>query len=69
MGERVDPWQAVETRQRVEARYAVGDEVHGVGRVIAYYEAPTFLIEREDGTRFSWRGDLTFAADGQEEGQ
>lgn len=28
------------------------------GRIIAYCDAPTFTIERENGTHFSWRADL-----------
>ena len=31
----------------------------GTGRVFAYCDAPTVDVEREDGTRFSWRHDLT----------
>lgn len=30
----------------------------GIGRVVAYCDAPTFEIERLDGSRFSWRADL-----------
>ncbi len=56
----IDPCEAVDRRQAVEARYTTG-ETHGVGRVVAYYDLPTFVIERADGTRFSWRADMTYA--------
>jgi hypothetical protein len=56
----IDPCEAVDRRQTVEARYLTG-ETHGVGRVVAYYDLPTFVIERPDGTRFSWRADMTYA--------
>ena len=31
----------------------------GTGNVFAYCDAPTVDVERADGTRFSWRHDLT----------
>lgn len=31
----------------------------GYGKVFAYFDAPTVAVEREDGSRFSWRADLT----------
>lgn len=30
----------------------------GAGRVIAYCDAPTVIIEKPDGSQFSWRADL-----------
>ncbi|WP_143116340.1 hypothetical protein [Lentzea xinjiangensis] len=33
---------------------------HDAGHVVGYYACPTFVIERDDGTRFSWAADLTF---------
>jgi len=33
-------------------------EFIGIGRVVGYQAAPTFLIERDDGTQFSWKADL-----------
>ena len=35
----------------------------GIGRVIAYSSAPTFTIERPDGTRFHWAAHLCVATD------
>jgi hypothetical protein len=42
---------------RAVARTRQGDE-HGRGRVISYSIVPTFTIERDDGSRFSWRFDM-----------
>ena len=56
----LDPGRAVAGMQAVEAHYTDGD-LFGTGRVIAYYAMPTYVIERPDGTRFSWRADMTFA--------
>lgn len=42
----------------VNALYTDGT-VFGTGRVIAFCAAPTYVIERADGTRFSWRADMT----------
>ncbi|GAB2964173.1 hypothetical protein [Saccharothrix stipae] len=55
----IDPDRAVTADVVVTARTAQGDP-HGSGRVIAYCETPTFIIERPDGARFSWRADMTF---------
>lgn len=43
--------------EKVVARTMQGD-AHDGGRVIAYCEAPSVVIEREDGSHFSWRADL-----------
>lgn len=43
--------------KRALARTAQG-EPHGHGRVIAYTDRPTYVIERPDGTRFSWLATL-----------
>lgn len=59
-GQPIEPYEAVGHTLSVEARYATG-ETHGVGRVIAYCDFPTFVIERPDGSRFSWRADMTYA--------
>lgn len=58
--EPIDPYEAVDRALAVEARCTTG-KTHGVGRVIAYCDFPTFVIERPDGTRFSWRADMTYA--------
>lgn len=43
----------------IVAHYADGVEfVAGIGKVVAYCDAPTFVIERSDGTQFSWRADM-----------
>lgn len=60
-GPRPDPTAWVDNRQRVEARYAIGDGVAAVGAVISYCDAPTVTIETDDGRRVSWRVDLTVA--------
>lgn len=60
-----DPWQAVKTTQAVVARTSDG-QPWGEGVVIAYCAAPTFEIQRPDGTRFSWRADMTYP---QEDGR
>ena len=39
----------------------------GRGVVIAYTDAPTFVIERPDGSRFSWRSDLCLPYDDDQE--
>jgi hypothetical protein len=57
----LDPCEALDQALEVVARYSTG-ETHGAGRIVAYYEQPTYVIERPDGTRFSWRADMTFAA-------
>lgn len=44
-------------RTEVIARTSDGAE-WGRGTVIAYTDRPTLIIEREDGTRFSWIADL-----------
>lgn len=45
--------------EHVVAKYASGAGIHGRGRVIAYTDEPTYVIEADDGTRFSWLARLT----------
>lgn len=60
---RLDPFRAVETGAVVEARTSTYPEViRGVGRVISYSIAPVYTIERSDGSRFTWRADMTYPA-------
>ena len=42
----------------VKANYAT-DGTYGRGRIIAYCPYSTYVIERDNGTRFSWRCDLS----------
>ena len=42
---------------KVKANYAT-EGTYGRGRIIAYCPQPTYIIERDDGSRFSWRCDL-----------
>ena len=44
--------------KRVLAKTAYDHSIEGMGRVIAYCDAPSLTIERDDGTRFHWRADL-----------
>jgi hypothetical protein len=55
--EPVEMDEVVGRRAFVVAETAQGDE-HGQGRVIAWTDRPTFIIERADGTRFSWICDM-----------
>jgi hypothetical protein len=48
----------VETGQRVRACYASGPGTHAVGKVIAYQQAPTVVIEDDRGNRVSWAARL-----------
>jgi hypothetical protein len=41
----------------VIAKYGVGNGTRGLGRVLAYCEAPQVLIQPEDGEPFWWRAD------------
>ena len=41
----------------VKANYATGGTFER-GRIIAYCPQHSYIIERDDGTRFSWRCDL-----------
>lgn len=63
MSERRDPVKWVETGQRVEAHHASDSGVHAVGKVIAYTDAPTVVIETDDGRQVSWRADMTQAVE------
>ena len=56
----IDSDLAVRTGADVTARTAQG-QPYGEGKVIAYWDRPTFVIERPDGTRFSWMADMVFA--------
>lgn len=58
---RLDPYRAVETGAIVEARTGPG-AIHGCGRVVSYSIAPVYTIERSDGSRFTWRADMTHPA-------
>lgn len=51
--------EAVGERAHVVARYAVGGGIHAEGRIIGYCDAPTVIIEQADGSRVSWRADMT----------
>lgn len=64
MGQRVDA-EWVGNGEPVEA-YCHGDpdHVHGTGVAIAYYDAPTFIIRRPDGSTFTWSAALVRPASG-----
>jgi NAD-dependent SIR2 family protein deacetylase len=47
----------VDGRSQVIARYTDGT-VHDVGRVIALHTQPAYIIERADGSRFSWNASM-----------
>jgi len=51
-----DQW--VREGRRVAAKYAAGDGVHAVGRVISYTDRPTVTIVTDRGERISWIADL-----------
>lgn len=62
---KLDPSEAVGRRTFVAAETRNDaifkdptEAVYALGRVISYTDAPTYTIERPDGTRFSWRADL-----------
>ena len=42
----------------VTAKFGVGNQARGQGRVLAYCEAPQVLIQPEEGEPFWWRVDL-----------
>ncbi len=48
---------ALETR--VECFYARGDGIYAKGRVIGYYDSPTYIIETDDGQEVTWLCRLT----------
>ncbi|WP_288120861.1 hypothetical protein [Microbacterium sp. 69-7] len=48
----------VQDAQPVEARFAQGSGVFMTGRVIAYADTPTVIIETTDGQRASWVASL-----------
>lgn len=52
----------VSRQTHVEAVTRSGD-VFDTGRVIAYSDVPTFVIEKDNGERFSWAVELTRKAD------
>jgi len=45
--------------KQAEMLYAGSDRVRATGRVIAYTDQPTVVIEMPDGTRETWRADMT----------
>jgi hypothetical protein len=53
----MDPNEALAKRRRVVAETIQG-EPHARGRVVAYCDQPTYVIEQFDGTRFSWAARL-----------
>lgn len=44
--------------QEVVARFASHDGVYSFGKVVSYTDRPTYLLERPDGSRFSWLAEL-----------
>lgn len=50
--------------QEVRAFYALDKETHARGRVIAYCDAPTVVIQTEEGECISWRADLCEEVEG-----
>lgn len=56
MATREERW--VEEGVRVETFYGTGG-VKGYGKVIGYCDAPTVIIQTEDGKQYHWRADLT----------
>lgn len=52
--------QAVRARQRVKAMHATPQAPfpRAIGRLIAYCEVPSVLIETDSGERIWWRADL-----------
>lgn len=44
--------------QRVDLNYKTGG-VHATGRLIGYCDAPSVLIETEQGEKIWWRADIT----------
>ena len=52
------PAEAVSRMAPVIAKSGYDGSEHDRGRVIAYTDRPTFTIQREDGTQFSWIADL-----------
>lgn len=50
--------KAVCNRTEVAAMTGTG-QLHALGRVVAYCEAPQVLILTEDGTKIWWRADMT----------
>lgn len=57
--------KALEQRAVMVAKTAQGD-FYRVGRVIAYCEQPTVVLELADGTHKSWRADMVRSADPEE---
>lgn len=55
----INPDEAVRKGAAVVARTAQGQAV-GEGKVVAYCDRPTFIIEGADGTRFSWVANMVF---------
>lgn len=59
----IDPMRAVNTAASVVARDYQGQHTGEKGKVVAYSDRPTFVIERPDGSRFSWVADMVFPAE------
>ena len=47
----------------VVARCASDCAPHGAGKIVGWCDAPTYLIQRPDGSQFSWRVDLCQVVD------
>lgn len=63
-GESIDPIEAVQRGEHIRAFSAADRNMtHAQGRVIAYCDAPQFLIETDDGTKIWWRVDLCTRAE------
>ena len=58
----IDPDHAVNTSARVVVRTHPEQFGGEKGKVVAYSDRPTFVIERPDGSRFSWVADMVFPA-------
>lgn len=56
----INPVRAVTNAAEVFTTYDAGGQLHNSGRVVGYYEEPTYVIQRSDGTRYTWAARLTF---------
>lgn len=54
----LDPSEAVTQRTFVAAETRTESMIQAYGRVIGYTDAPTYIIEKPDGTQLTWRADL-----------
>lgn len=55
---RSDPMEWLRDGTRVNAFNGHGFGIHATGKVIAYTDRPTVVIEADDGTRTTWIADL-----------